>query len=154
MSITFAIARRRDDGLIVQGCPDSEAHRACHGTCEDPEDFEFYGCCGCVTDALDACPECSLSLNVSNTNAAQIIDRLGVEFDYCGVIDPADLFGRAAVGNIGRDDSGMETTVIGGDGRATLVECGLPAGYFEDRLGALAHLAQYAIEHGTLVSWA
>jgi hypothetical protein len=150
MSITFSIARRRDDGSIIRGCPLSEDHRTCRGTCEDPE---FYGYCECVVDAIGSCPECSLSLNISNANAAQILDRLGIEFDHCGAFDPADLFGRAAVGNIGRDDSGVAASVIGGNGRVALIECGLPAGYFEDRLGALTRLAQYAIEHGTLVSW-
>jgi hypothetical protein len=153
MSITFSLCSRLDDGSFSSVCPDSEAHRVCHGTCDDAEDFVAYGYCECVMDAEADCSFCSAGINVSNTNAAQILERLGIEFDYCGHFDPADLFGRAAVGNIGRDDSGIATTVEGGDGCATLIECGLRPGYFEDRLGRLAELAQDAIQRGMLVSW-
>ena len=154
MSITFSLARRLDDGVIDGCCPDFDAHRVCRGTCDDsPEDIEFYGICECFEDAQAECGHCSSSVNVSNANAAQIIERLGVEFDYCGIFDPADLFGRAAVGNIGRDDSGVASVTDRGEGGSTMVECGLRAGYFEDRLGSLAGLAQVAIERGMLVSW-
>jgi hypothetical protein len=154
MSISFTLASRTDNGSIDASCPDAATHRArCLGTCSDPTDFTDYGCCDC-TDAAEAeCLHCSTQLNVSNDNAHQILERLGIDFDHCGVIDPADLFGRAAVGNIGRDDSGVTTIESKRPGRATIIECGVAPGYFEDRLGQIAELASIALERGLLVAW-
>jgi len=153
MSVTFSLARVGDDGTIHISCPDADAHNVCSGGCECPEDFEHYGICDCVIAAQDECSYCSAGVNVSNTNAAQILDRLGIEFDYCGVIDPADLFGRAAVANIGRDDSGVDATEISGDGHATMIDCGMRNGYFADRLGSLERLASLAMDRGLLIAW-
>lgn len=92
-------------------------------------------------------------VNMSNTNAALVIERLGLEFDYSGSISADDLLGRALVGNIGRDDTGTATHVDAAAGRATIVECGLPDGYFDSRLGALAELAEAAQAFGVPVTW-
>jgi len=153
MSITFSLASRRDDGVVDTICPDADAHRVCSGRCDDPSDFAAYGYCECVMAAAGRCEFCSASVNVSNTNAAQILDRLGIEFYACGVIDPADLFGRAVVGNIGRDDDGTPAFVDERPGRVTEIDCGLRAGYFDDRLGSIAELASLALERGMVVAW-
>ena len=90
------------------------------------------------------------TLNVSNRNAALIIERLGVEFDYCGSIDADDLLGRALVGNVGRDDSGDPAIEIA----PNFIEGGLRAGYFDDRLGEIVEIATWAKANGAFVAWA
>lgn len=142
MSITFSLVT-------------SEGNLACtvdHGACvvaehlldEDIMAYSFEGyCVECSLRNRDACELCGSSLNVSNSNAFAILAALGIELDDCGTIEASDLLGRAMVSGVGRDDSGTADVV---DGR--MVDCGLRAGYFADRFGALADLATLAIERG------
>jgi len=148
MSITFTIGTLGSDNVYRSACNDN--HRC---TVEGCEDHDLYFYCDHMDDAQAACPICSRSVNVSNTNASAILERLGVEFDYCGSIDAADMLGRALVGNIGRDDSGVDSTEDARLGCATMIDCGLRPGYFDDRLGQIADLADYAARHGHLILW-
>lgn len=155
MSITFSL--RTIDGDL--------ACSANHGAgCTSTEHFEMDAwmdmpgydlCFECQSAQEAACPICSLEVNMSNANAMQVIERLGIEFDYCGSIGAADLLGRAMTGNVGRDDSGVSTVERGGPGTGTarIIECGLPAGYFDGRLEQLARLAAAALAGGLSVSW-
>jgi hypothetical protein len=94
-------------------------------------------------------------VNVSNTNASLLLERLGIEFDYSGQIDAEDLLGRALVANVGRDDSGMASTTDRGAGGATIIDCGLRPGYFDERMAQLVEVAEYAKTVGTgKVQWA
>lgn len=151
MSITFSL--RNLDGTMAckvnhgAGCEVAE-----HLLDEYAHPYEGY-CVPCSMDNRDACPVCSRDINVSNTNAQMILERLGVEFDYCGEIQASDLLGRAMTANVGRDDSGIAATEDRAEGRATIIECGLPAGYFDDRMEGLTNLALAALASGLMVVW-
>lgn len=93
------------------------------------------------------------SVNLSNTNALMILERLGYEADYYGSVDADDLLGRALTMNVGRDDSGTDSTVDEFDGTATIIECGVRPGYFESVAERLAEVAASAKENGVEVSW-
>lgn len=93
------------------------------------------------------------SLNVSNTNAALLLERLGVEFDHSGSIDADDLLGRALTANVGRDDNGMPAAEYHEPGKLRMTDCGLRPGYFEDRLAVLVTVANHAQSHGVSVTW-
>lgn len=101
-----------------------------------------------------------LNLNVSNANARAILDRLGYEVDEYGIVGeatPEDLLGRALVGNVGRDDSGVDAVETPGEwfgGGATMIDCGIRPGYFEDRMAALVALASHAMDRNLMISWA
>lgn len=151
MSVTFSLASKTDEGTDST-CADYEAHRICDNV-DHLADLADYGTCDCQENARHACVWCGSAVNVSNSNAMLILERLGVEFDYCGSLDPADLLGRAMVGNVGRDDSGAPSATLVEPGKATVVDCGARAGYFEDRLGSLASLANLAIRYGAVIQW-
>lgn len=154
MSTTFSLATIEENGtgLACVVSHGSTCDVAEHLLDEYAHPFPGY-CVPCAIDEREACEVCSLSVNVSEHNAALILERLGVEFDYCGMIDPADLLGRAMVGNIGRDDSGVASTEDRGERGARMIDCGLRAGYYEDRFGRLAELASAAVRLGLVVSW-
>lgn len=97
---------------------------------------------------LAICEDHIPDVQMSNTNARMVIERLGLEFDYCGEVSPDDLLSRAMTGNIGRDDSGMPTHQEG-----RMIYVGLAPGYFEAKLGALAELATKAKELDLPVHW-
>jgi len=102
-----------------------------------------------VTPAIDA-PE----VNMSNVNAAYIIDLMGIEFDYCGSIPAAELLERIAFGEVvGGGDEGTVTVAYRAEGGATMVDCGRPAGYADMRLGQLREVAEWAAAHGREVTW-
>lgn len=148
MSITFAPLVPTESGTLFFGCPTD--HYYCDPGCED---FYLYRYCDCIDARRAACEACSVQVNMSNANAALVIERLGLPFDYAGSIAAEDLLARAMLGNIGRDDSGVGEAVERGAGGATMVDCGVRPGYFADRLGALADLAAFAIERGWGIAW-
>lgn len=133
-----------------------------HGVCRvvehlaDP-DIAAYShpgwCVECSQTGREECEICSAAVNMSNANAAQVIERLGLDFDYCGTIAAADLLGRAMLGTVGRDDSGVPSVEDRGENGARVIECGLPAGYFAARLGSLADLATLALARGVGITW-
>lgn len=102
-----------------------------------------------MVEALDA-----FEVNVSNSNAFALLDRLGIEADYCGSMAAEDFLGRAMVANVGRLDDGIDSTTERGRGGATVIDCGLRPGYYADRMTSLAELASKAAAHGYLVAWA
>jgi hypothetical protein len=99
-----------------------------------------------------------LNVNVSNANARALLDRLGIEAgDLFGETTPEDLLGRALVGNVGRDDGGVDAVETPGEwfgGGATMIDCGIRPGYFEDRMAALVALATHARDHDLMIGWA
>ncbi|HUW00899.1 MAG TPA: hypothetical protein VMW08_00980 [Acidimicrobiales bacterium] len=132
MSVTFATATTLPDGTIDSRCPT-----------------------GCDTYE-NPCDRCALSVNVANGNAVLILERLGLdsgEYGIYGEAPAADFLGRALLGNVGRDDSGTAATADQLEGQATIIDCGIRAGYFGDTLGRLADLADYASRNGLLISW-
>ena len=144
MSVTFTF---HANGTLGTGC---EHPCPVAGGCEEQQAY-FY--CDHMHEAREACAECALPVNVSNGNAAAILERLGLEFDYCGTVDASDFLGRALVANVGRDDSGVAPHEERGEGGALLVDCGQSVGYFDSRMAALVTLATVAVERGHGIGW-
>ena len=50
-----------------------------------------------ITFYIEGQPEASddVEFNVSNTNGTMLLNRLGVEFDYCGSIEADTMLGAA-----------------------------------------------------------
>jgi hypothetical protein len=98
-----------------------------------------------------------LSVNVSNGNAALILERLGYPCggdELWGEAAGDELLGRVMVANVGRDDTGVAATEDRGAGGAVLVDCGVRDGYFTDVMDRLAALGTHAADNGWMVSWA
>jgi hypothetical protein len=130
--------------------PLMDAHKA---TCEECDAYGIYSRAVCdVDDALD--------VNVSNMNARLLLGMLALdaEDDLCGSLDAADFLGRVLLAIAAdRDDTGVASAVIGGSALgqsgATMIDCGLPAGYYAERFGALHALALEADRLGRTIVW-
>jgi hypothetical protein len=111
-------------------------------------------------------PDEGPSLNVANGNAIKILASLHLgsrvvetgfgpaPADCGGSLDAEDFLGRVlaaeimSVGDPGRPE---EITVV--DGGPTIVSCGTPEGYLDDKLAALREIAEFAQAHGRAVVW-
>jgi hypothetical protein len=151
MSITFSL-RAADGSPVCTVNHGADCEVAEHLLDEYAHPWSGY-CVPCFMDNQAACPVCSLDVNVTNTNGQMLIERLGVPFDWYGQFDPSDLLGRVMTANVGRDDSGIDQSVDRSEGRAIWIDCGLPAGYYEQKFGVLADLAVAAQAQGLVVSW-
>lgn len=96
-------------------------------------------------------------VNLSNANAAMVLDLLGYPTDdeYVGSED-ADLFlGRVLTAvALTPADAGRPATESVAPSGARFVDCGRPAGYTDDTLARLRTLANYAGGIGRKVTWA
>ena len=127
--------------------------------CTDPEWVQMSGMHIDIltTDCGDSDGQ---EVNVSNTNAAAILEALGlvggdVEFsDVCsGVMDPAEFQGRVLTAlAIAPADEGMPEYEMSGSG-ARMIQCGRRPGYLQDRLAQLHDLAQWCVEQGRSIVW-
>ena len=95
-----------------------------------------------------------VEVNVSNSNAYMILEDLGIEVDYCGAIEPADLKGRLLEALAMSDDSGFPSSTEVTPGGATFIDCGRRPGYKADRYTALMEVADSAAAYGVKVVWA
>jgi len=94
------------------------------------------------------------SLNVSNTNAFYLQELLGLEPDYSGEIEAADLLGRVLVAmGLGGHDVGVPPVEGLGENGARWIDCGRREGYADERLSILKEIAEEAIAAGELVGW-
>jgi len=155
MSITFSFATT-DDGVTFHGI--DCRHVCTHGwqglPCEEADMYGGYTCDHIEADR-DACGCDRFDVNMANVNALMVLERLGLDMDECGTIDPEDLIGRCLLGNIGREDSGV-STVEHRPHPSTgprLVEVGLRPNYFQEQLDRLNDLAVEAAGRGVLVGW-
>jgi len=145
MSITF--------GFHTEGPRASETF--CNHTCPIPggcDEQQLYFYCDHMHEATEACHKCALRVNLSNSNAEMVLERLGIPFDYCGTVAADDMLGRALVANVGRDDTGAAPTEDT-YGHATIVECGVPEGYYENVMGRLVALATEAKFNNFDIGW-
>ena len=161
MSITFAPAMIDSDILgyaaecWATGDPVRVVWESTYATASEATAAHKLVCAECdaygiYTEAVTEAPE----VNMANSNAAFILSLLGVEFDYCGSIDAAELAERVAfAGVVGGGDTGTATVAYQTEGGATMVECGRPVGYADERLGQLAEVAAWAVGHGRRVTW-
>jgi hypothetical protein len=114
-------------------------------TCED---CRMYG--------LRAYAEFSMpELNMTNHNAAHVLDQLGVEFgDGCGTMPAAEMLDRIRFAEVvGGGDAGSDTITITGGGGPTITYCGRPAGYTDRRLADLAEVCRWAAARDRIVVW-
>lgn len=116
------------------------------------EECAHYGCYPeSVSDVSD-----DLDVNVANTNARLLLVALGIDDedgDLCGTVEAEQFLGAVLLAMASdRDDSGVASAVIGGaevgQSGATMIDCGLPAGYFADRFASLHALAAEAVRLG------
>jgi hypothetical protein len=94
-------------------------------------------------------------VNVSNHNAAEILDVLGIRVgdrfeDRCaGSMSGEDFLGRVLVAlAVAPVDAGVPAVRVG-----NFVECGRPEGYAQVQLGALRTVAQYAADRKLQLVW-
>lgn len=171
MSVTFAAVPGPVMGFVVACCDGAARLALRHASYEDAEESRrtvnaqrtqslpdpLPGC-----EWPDQCPEYPLSVrpvednpgpevNVSNTNAAILLDVLGFPADdLCGEV-PADEFLHRVITTLvlAPDDVGIPTRQISD----RLIVGGRSAGYIQDRLTQLHDLAQWCIEHNRSVYW-
>lgn len=99
-----------------------------------------------------------LSINLSNVNAAFVLDALGyprdVYDDLSGSASGEDLAGRISMAlALSPEDEGVPAHEAVGSG-ARVINCGRAPGYLQDRLSDLWALAQFSIKTGRVVTWA
>jgi len=99
--------------------------------------------------AQERCAHEDLSVNMSNSNAADVITSLGIEFDYGGSIEVEDLLGRAGLRAALPADEPVPTVREG-----NMIHCGRDEGYVAGKAGMLVSLALRAREDGyTTICW-
>jgi hypothetical protein len=157
MSVTFTFGQYVEDprfGTVLM-CGADHTHEC---TAPDPcEDAALYGSCDHADAAETACGCRRFDVNVSPSNAHLLLERLGYpagpDDELCGDATPDEILGRALVGNVGQDDNGIPAATEKVPGGPTVIDCGVRAGYFTDRLDAIARLATEAKTRGVLVTW-
>jgi glyoxylase-like metal-dependent hydrolase (beta-lactamase superfamily II) len=94
---------------------------------------------------------------MSNANARYIMGLLGIGFDCADSMPAAEFAERLDFAMIvGGGDTGtvpvayVDESVWGG---ATVIDCGRPAGYADERLEQLREVADWALAHGREVLW-
>jgi len=116
-------------------------------------DCDVYGC------YANAVLDVDVYVNMSNANAAMILAVLGLDVDpedgIMGSMDAEQFLGYVMMALAAeRDNAAVPATVDSLPGCATVVDCGLPEGYVEERLTQLADLATEAVRLGRTVHWA
>ena len=118
------------------------------------EDCAAYGCyTQCVLDVSS-----DFDVNLSQTNAAMIIKRLGLDRDehddLVGCLPAEDLLGRVltALALVG-DDAGVPATTSVGARGAISIDCGLAPGYLTSTLTRLHALVVEAARLGRHITW-
>lgn len=163
MSVTFE----------VEAVPTGEFRFRCY---EDLDGPVFFGpfpsrdeAAAAIAEHEGSCAECAFcppfaevvtdvddipDVNVSNTNARMILSIAGLdEEELWGSMDADEFLGYIMVSLAEeRDRSPVAPVTLPGQG-PTVLECGLPAGYTEQRLGELADLAVQAKNKGRRVIW-
>jgi len=99
--------------------------------------------------------ECDATFNVHNAGGWAILRTIGIEPDYCGAVEAADVVARCTMWRaVDAPARGIvEPSVRGGDGHATMVECGVGFEYVEARIAWLEELARVCVASGAWVGW-
>ena len=109
-----------------------------------------------ITFFIEGQPEGTdhLEINVSNTNGYAMLDRLGIELDYSGAVEADTMLGASLLAlGVNTNDDGVASTTDIGSGGATIIEGGLRAGYWEEKLSRMADLATAAKFWDRKVVW-
>lgn len=118
------------------------------------EECRHYGCYTSTRVVGLEVPE----VNMSNTNAMDLLRVLDLpatfEDGLCGGATAEDFMGRVLVAlAVEPEDTGVRSLETRGERGATMIDCGRPAGYVQDRLAGLRDVAAFAVEHGLEVTW-
>lgn len=94
------------------------------------------------------------SVNMTNGNAAQVLDLLGLDFDgNWGETSAEDFLGRVLIAQalltVATDDAHGLPAVED----RNWTDCGRRPGYLADRLADLRRLATWAIDNQATVAW-
>ena len=138
MSVNFWV-KALGQGERIPHTPTSERHLD-----------EFWDCDRMCYDWVDT------GINISNANAHMVLNALGlVDGDewWAGEVDGQDLKGRLLLASVTTDDNGFETTVTEFEAGATLIDCGVEAGYMAEKFALLMGLADQAISLDSIVLW-
>jgi hypothetical protein len=95
-----------------------------------------------------------LDINLSNANAQAVLAALGYEVaDGCFSAPAQEFAARAAAwlqSHLDRPSAEVEARVDAAPGRATFIDCGLPAGYFNATIRRLSVFAHAAVAAGAV----
>ena len=94
------------------------------------------------------------AFNVHNAGAAAILASIGIEWDYCGSHDAADVHARCVAWRA--TDARAHGTFPAADERgygARMVTAGIDRAYVAERIGRLEELARIAAAEGGEVGW-
>ncbi len=157
----------------VEAIPTGEFRFQCHENLERLASFGPFASRDdanvAIAEHQGSCTECSVyrpfvevmtdvddipEVNVSNTNARMILSIAGLdEEELFGSMEADEFLGYIMVSLAQeRDHSPVAPLTYAGQG-PTIIDCGLPAGYTEQRLGELADLAIQAKNKGRRIVW-
>ena len=115
-------------------------------------DCEAYGCFIVAVMDIE-----TPGVNLANTNARMLLHRLDIPEadDLCGSMDAERFLGHVLTALLGAnaDDPAVPAAEYKMPGSATFIDCGVHAGYFHEKLTALADLAIQARTIGRDVVW-
>ncbi|WP_082921137.1 MULTISPECIES: hypothetical protein [unclassified Rhodococcus (in: high G+C Gram-positive bacteria)] len=118
--------------------------------CTDPESARAYGA---TIEAVTSDGEDVPDLNVSNANAATLLDVLGFSGECSGACSAEDFLGRVLTAEaLSPQDAGVPAHQVGASPR--VIDCGRRAGYIQERLEELRVIAEWARAHDRRVQWA
>ena len=101
-------------------------------------------------------------MNVSNGNFFRIMTLLGYEdVDCCGELRGAALtellakvdFVLTSIANMPELDGGTQTIMHQEPGKARMIDCGLPEGYFYQRLSTMECMVAQALSVNGAIVW-
>lgn len=94
------------------------------------------------------------AFNVHNAGGFAVLESIGIEADYCGSHDAADVHARCVAWRAadGRAHGTFPASDVRGAG-ARMVTCGVDRAYVAERIARLEELARIAAGEGAAVGW-
>lgn len=94
------------------------------------------------------------AFNVHNAGGMAILESIGIEPDYCGSHDAADVLARCVAWRATDAEAHgtFPASDVRGDG-ARMVTVGVSREYVAHRVGCLEELARIAVGEGAAVGW-
>src|SRR5208282_4636237 len=107
---------------------------------------------------LNWSPPMSVSFSLSNANAADVLDALGIEDSFSERPWPIPCFRALLIvarrKRLGHASPAIPVTETQEPGKMLVIDCGRPEGYIEQKLSKLSDLVNEGIEIGaTRVGW-
>lgn len=170
MSVTFAVESNTEISSYILSCGCANASSVTFNSDNEVEEFlgkwrdEPFHFDGCEDElCLFYIPSITYidgtenmrSVNVSNTNARDILEVLGYEQDeLCGSATSDDFMGRILIAlAIAPESAERVTEVSRSNYGSTIINCGRDAGYIQDRLTDLLDVVSDASNAGMGIYW-